>query len=150
MWKWKENMNNSKFENTSKKTSIQNLHIKNILAFHILNFLTLKNIIFICLLIGIQLYRTTFAKKAFSQWSETEPIIPWFTFNQLNCFIQFLSVSTVMVHCQTKTKMFNFFSISMLLRKQRETDQGNSMICRFIKTIVTHVRHKRLNVFVSQ
>ena len=59
-------MNNTRFENTSTKTSIHNLHIMNILALHILNFLTLENM-FIRLLIGIQLYRTTFTKKAFIQ-----------------------------------------------------------------------------------
>ena len=89
-------MNNIRFENTSTKTSIQNLHIKNILALHVLNFWKLENIfIYVFLSVSNSLEPPLRKRHLFNDQKH----IPWFTFHQLNCFIQFLSVSTVMVHC---------------------------------------------------
>ena len=63
---------------------------------------------------------------------------------------QLFSVKTAVIHRHAQPKMFNLSGIKKLIYKQGKCHHRNPMVCRLIKTIVSHVGDKSLDVLVSQ
>lgn len=59
-------------------------------------------------------------------------------------------IKCFVVNWQTKPKVFHPFCIISLISKQRKCNQRDTMICRFIKAVMSHVGDKGSNIFMAK
>ena len=77
-------------------------------------------------------------------------VLPWLMDNMLYFLNKLFNIEIVVIHRHTQSKMFNLLGIKELVSKQGKSHHRNPMITRLIKTVVSHVGDKSLDVLVTQ